>query len=68
MGVKTADRNSSLEPSMAALELKTVFTGDGIRVTTNWKTDTGWQEEEAIDSDWIDFKGSKSNSMSITNR
>lgn len=60
LGVRTAeDRNSSIEPSMVALEFKTTFTGSAIKVTTNWKTDTGWQDEEIIDSDWIDSKGSK---------
>jgi hypothetical protein len=44
---------------MVAFDFKTVFRSDGIRVTTNWKTNTGWQDEEVIDSDWIDLKGSE---------
>lgn len=61
MGVKTTeDRNTSLEPSMVALEFKTVFHENDIKVTTNWKTDTGWQNEFiVVDSDWIDSKGRK---------
>ncbi|CRK98621.1 CLUMA_CG012106, isoform A [Clunio marinus] len=42
---------------MIALEFKTLFVGEKIKATTNWKTDTGWQNEEVIDSDWIDSKG-----------
>jgi hypothetical protein len=58
LGVKsTEDRNSSLEPSMIALEFKTVFVKNELKVTTNWKTDTGWQQEEIVESDWIDMKG-----------
>jgi hypothetical protein len=45
---------------MIALEFKTVFLENDIKVTTNWKTDTGWQQEEIIDSDWIDSKGRES--------
>lgn len=60
LGVKTVeDRNTSLEPHMVALEFKTEFEGDSTKVTTNWKTDTGWQGEEIIDSDWLDKTGSK---------
>lgn len=60
MGVKsTADRNTSVEPTMIALEFKTVFIGNEIKVTTNWKIDTGWKNEEVIDSDWVDSKGRK---------
>lgn len=60
LGVNSAaDRNSSIEPTMVALDFKTVFTNNSIKVTTNWKTDTGWQQEEVIDSDWIDSKGSE---------
>lgn len=62
LGVNSAaDRNSSIEPTMVALDFKTVFTNNSIKVTTNWKTDTGWQQEEVIDSDWIDSKGSEWN-------
>ena len=53
------DRNSSSEPTMVALEFKTVFNNNATKVSTNWKTDMGWQQEEIIDSDWIDSKGSK---------
>lgn len=60
LGVRTAeDRNSSIEPSMVALEFKTTYLDSVLKVTTNWKTDTGWQDEEVVDSDWIDSKGSK---------
>lgn len=59
LGVKTVeDRNTSLEPHMVALDFKTVFLSESIKVTTNWKTDTGWQGEEIVDSDWVDTKGS----------
>lgn len=60
LGVKTADdRNSSVEPSMVALNFKTVFLTNTVKVTTNWKADAGWQDEEVIDSDWIDGNGSE---------
>lgn len=60
LGVKAEeDRNSSLEPSMIAFEFKTVFITNETRVSTNWKIDTGWQNEQVVDSDWIDMKGSK---------
>jgi hypothetical protein len=60
LGVKVKeDRNSSLEPSMVALDFTTDFLQDDIKVSTNWKTDTGWKNEEVIDSDWIDSKGRK---------
>lgn len=56
----TEDRNASLEPFMIALDFKTVFQDKEIRVTTNWKTDMGWQDEEEIeDADWIDERGSE---------
>lgn len=41
---------------MVALEFKTEFLDGSTKVTTNWKTDTGWQGEEIIDSDWLDKK------------
>lgn len=60
LGVKTTDdRNSSLEPSMIAFELKTIFLENDIKVTENWKTDAGWKQEEVVDSDWIDSRGRK---------
>ena len=59
LGVRTSDdRNSSLEPSMVAFELKTIFLENDIKVTENWKTDAGWKQE-VIDSDWIDSRGRK---------
>lgn len=59
LGVNSADdRNSSIEPTMVALDFKTIFT-NVIKVSTNWKTDTGWQQEEVVDSDWINTKGSE---------
>lgn len=62
LGVKAAeDRNSILEPSMIALEFKTLFANNDITVTTNWRIDSGWQQEEELDTDWIDAKGSKLN-------
>lgn len=62
LGVRTAgEKNSSIEPKWVALDFKTIFSTDGIKVTTSWKADGGWQrEEEILDSDWIDLKGSKS--------
>lgn len=60
LGVKaTEDRNLSAEPTMVALEFKTIFLRDDIKVSTNWKTDTSWQQEDVFDSDWVDSKGSK---------
>lgn len=60
MGVKASeDRNLSAEPTMVALEFKTIFLRDDIKVSTNWKTDAGWQQEDVFDSDWVDSKGSK---------
>jgi len=68
LGVKAAeDRNSSLEPSMVAFEFKTKFISSGINVTTNWKTDTGWQNEQTIDSDWIDLTGRVNLKISFEN-
>jgi hypothetical protein len=53
---------------MIALEFKTVFLAKGIEVTTNWKTDTGWQGEEQVDYEWIDSKGSKFQKILIYHR
>lgn len=45
-----------LEPKLVAFEFKTEFNEKGeARVTSNWKTQNGWQEEALIDeTDWLD--------------
>lgn len=47
---------------MIAFEFKVTFQNDlsQMKCTTNWKTDTEWQQETVVDaSDWIDAKGCK---------
>lgn len=48
---------------MVAFEWKTIFLKNDIKVTSNWKIDTGWKDEESIDSDWIDSRGRELNEI-----
>lgn len=62
LGVQSSEDQYSileLEPTMVALDFKTIFSKNDIKVTTSWKTEAGWKYEQFIDSDWIDLKGRK---------
>jgi hypothetical protein len=52
------DKRPNLEPTLIVFELKVSFNNDkSMKITTNWKTDSGWQDESEIDdTDWIDSR------------